>query len=445
MQTFRTRLDTSFPVIKGHLRTVGIALIALLLVLHLVATIAPFVDHHAQIALVVVEGGIYATVVWLVLTGRITVGTATIVAVAVALRLCLLFTEPTLSSDIYRYVWDGRVQGAGVNPYRYIPNDPALAYLRDDWVWPRINRGDYAPTIYPPAAEAMFYLATRLGDSVLAVKVFLFAVDLATMFILMKLLRALDLPSDRLMIYAWNPLVVWEIASNGHIDAAMIAFVFAALLLYRQGRMISAGMALGVAIIVKFFPLVIAPVFYRWGRWRLPLTCIATVAAGYLLYSGVGWKVFGFLQQYMVEEGIRDGDGFWLTQSLARLTGVSVPRNVYLALVVLVLGAVALRNQSAPETPMAPLRYGLGLAAVATVAVSPVYPWYFCWLVGFAVFVPSPPILWLSISAPLLYWAPPRQVLWMVDVVYGGLFLIAFVQCLKWLTVRPFARLKSLS
>src|SRR5437763_1627343 len=83
------------------------------------------------------------------------------VAFAAAMRLMALFAPPYLSSDIYRYVWDGRVLAAGINPYRYIPTDPQLDHLRDPAIWPEINRSNYAPTIYPPAAQAIFFAATR--------------------------------------------------------------------------------------------------------------------------------------------------------------------------------------------------------------------------------------------------------------------------------------------
>lgn len=73
-----------------------------------------------------------------------------VLGAAIALRALLLTAPPILSTDIYRYVWDGRVQAAGINPYRYIPADPALASLRDSVVYPQINRADYARTIYPP-------------------------------------------------------------------------------------------------------------------------------------------------------------------------------------------------------------------------------------------------------------------------------------------------------
>ena len=61
---------------------------------------------------------------------------AAVLAVAAAMRLAVLAAPPYLSSDIYRYVWDGRVAAAGINPYRYIPTDPQLEHLRDPEIFP---------------------------------------------------------------------------------------------------------------------------------------------------------------------------------------------------------------------------------------------------------------------------------------------------------------------
>ena len=88
-----------------------------------------------------------------------------IVVIAIGLRLVLLFTEPLLSSDIYRYVWDGKVAATGINPYRYLPSDDALSGLRDAAIYPNINRPNYAVTIYPPVAEVIFALITRISTT----------------------------------------------------------------------------------------------------------------------------------------------------------------------------------------------------------------------------------------------------------------------------------------
>src|SRR5205823_3818984 len=83
---------------------------------------------------------------------------ALILATAILLRVGALAAPVYLSDDIYRYIWDGRVQAAGINPYRYIPTDTHLAPLRDEAIFPNINRNNYAPTIYPPVAQLLFFV-----------------------------------------------------------------------------------------------------------------------------------------------------------------------------------------------------------------------------------------------------------------------------------------------
>src|SRR5215469_5685831 len=123
-------------------------------------------DTDGFILVALVQGALYLAAVALTWRGslsrRALIG---VFAVAALMRLVVLLAPPYLSDDINRYVWDGRVQGAGISPYRYIPADPHLAALRDETVFPKINRADYAPTIYPPVAEYIFFLGTRLSQS----------------------------------------------------------------------------------------------------------------------------------------------------------------------------------------------------------------------------------------------------------------------------------------
>src|SRR5712664_1451331 len=100
-----------------------------------------------------------------------------IFGLGIVLRACVLLFDPLLSSDIYRYVWDGRVQAAGFNPYRYIPADDALTPLRDEAIYPHINRADYAHTIYPPAAQIIYFVVTRISERVTAMKLAMLVFD----------------------------------------------------------------------------------------------------------------------------------------------------------------------------------------------------------------------------------------------------------------------------
>ena len=155
---------------------------------------------------------------------------------AILFRLIQVVAPPTLSSDLYRYIWDGRVQHAGINPYRYPPADEALAALRDEAIFPNINRPQ-APTIYPPAAQMLFALMYGAWpDSISGTKVFMLLGDLMTMLLLVRLLRQRNVDADRILVYAWSPLVVVELAGSGHLDALMLPFLLGALLALTWGR-----------------------------------------------------------------------------------------------------------------------------------------------------------------------------------------------------------------
>ena len=129
-------------------------------------------DTDGFIVVALVQGALYAGAVALTWRGGLS-RRALIAALTVAalMRLAALLAPPYLSDDINRYVWDGRVQGAGINPYRYVPADAHLAPLRDPVIYPHINRSDYAPTIYPPVAEYVFFLGTRVSASLTAMTV----------------------------------------------------------------------------------------------------------------------------------------------------------------------------------------------------------------------------------------------------------------------------------
>src|SRR5512146_2483079 len=123
---------------------------AALLALEVVALRSQQGERLAPLILVLLaEGAVYFIAVYRVVCandGRL----KPILVVAALLRLPLLLAPPYLSNDVYRYVWDGRVQAAGVNPYRYVPAAAALEALRDDRIYPEINRRERAVTIYPP-------------------------------------------------------------------------------------------------------------------------------------------------------------------------------------------------------------------------------------------------------------------------------------------------------
>src|SRR3972149_612808 len=150
---------------------------------------------------------LYLGSVWSVFRGRADgrVVTTVLIGFSVPFRITLLWTQPVLSDDIYPYVWDGKVQAAGINPYLYPPESPELSHLRDDTIYPQINR-PWARTIYPPGAQRLFRgIYAAKPDSIIFMKATIAACDLLTILLLMRLLRVAGLPPGRGTLYAWHP------------------------------------------------------------------------------------------------------------------------------------------------------------------------------------------------------------------------------------------------
>jgi hypothetical protein len=363
----------------------------------------------------------------------------TVVLIFAALfRLSILFSAPTLSDDIYRYVWDGRVQAAGINPYRYIPADPNLAALRDDAIYPKINRKDYAHTIYPPAAQMFFFIVTRVSASITGMKTAMVLAEAVTVWAIILLLNLLGLARDRILLYAWHPLVVWHFAGSGHLDALAIAFIMLAFLARVQGRSALTGIALGIATLVKLYPVALLPALYRRRDWKSPVAFVATVLCGYIPYLTVGLKgVLGFLPEYTHEEGIESGTRFFLLSLANCLFGESkVTVGVYKLLSICALGGLAIWvAHNGHEDRRSMFAKAAILACGCTIILSPRYSWYITWLVPFLCFFVSAPILYLTFAGFCLYalWRGELQehALMINSVIYGPASLLLLLELFR--------------
>lgn len=306
-------------------------------------------------------------------------GLAIVLVVATVLRLALLLEPPYLSSDMYRYVWDGRVQAAGINPYLYVPAAAELAHLRDVSIYPHINRADYAPTIYPPVAQMIFWAITRFGDSVLAMKLGLLAFEAVGIAALIGLLGQMRLPAALVVAYVWHPLPVWEIAGNGHVDAILMALTFGGLWLTLRSREMLGGTVVALAVFVKPTALLAMPVLWRPWDWRLPALLLAIGVAVYAPYLSAGRRVFGFLAGYVAEEELSSGGGFrylaFVRALVGKIPGGTVP---YLALAGALVAWLALRAAFRDNrSPEATVR-ALGILVLAfLIVLTPHYPWYY--------------------------------------------------------------------
>lgn len=267
------------------------------------------------------------------------VGTASLLMLAAVLRLLLLPLPPTLSDDILRYVWDGRVVRAGFNPYELAPEAPQLGDLRDA-SWEAIPHKEIE-TVYPPLALASFSIAALLPLSVYVLKALVGCIDLVGCFLLCRLASRRGLPTDRVALYAWNPLVTLEIAGMGHIDALGAAVTIACVLFLLPGarRVGSAGVAAAAGVAAKLVPLVALPMWARQSGRASRFLLIAgglslTVLGGLVLSVGgippgltryaISWEfngpLFEPLHRLLAWLGAPEAVA-WLLDGLKELTG----------------------------------------------------------------------------------------------------------------------------
>lgn len=373
---------------------------------------------------------LYLLAVWVVLRPAANDPTllALVLGFGLLFRLAVLPSPVVLSSDLFRYLWDGRVQWAGINPYRYPPAAPELAPLRDDRIFPNINRPTKR-TVYPPGAQVTFAaLAGIAPNSVVAWRVFLLGCEIATGALLLLFLGQMGQPLLAVILYAWAPLAVFEGVQAGHLDAAMLPPLLLAVRWRQQGRMARAGAALGVAVLIKLYPAVLVLAWWRRREWKFPTACAATVAAGYLSYlAGAGFGVLGFLPEYFGSaEDFNVGLRYFLTDAIG--LGSAAAR----AAAMLALGAallvVLLRVQRARGED-ARCVFQAGAAAVAAYLVllpTAMHPWYALWMLPFLTIAPSAAWLWFTGAVTLSYlgyaWKPAPFPGWLRALEFWPLY-----------------------
>jgi alpha-1,6-mannosyltransferase len=356
-----------------------------------------------------------------------------VVALTAVMQGILVFTRPTLSDDMYRYIWDGRVQAQGISPYRYPPNAPELTSLRDSNIFPNINRKPVV-TVYPPAAEAAYALLWRiLPDNVHWFQAMMACGGSLAGILLMGLLRDLNRSPARALIFLWSPLLIFETAHAAHVDGLVLPFLVGAWWLRVRERDGLVGMLLGVATAMKFYPALLLPFLWRpqhpKGRWIMPLTFVLTMAGFYLPYVLVsGRDVLGFLPDYFKETFNIGPLVSWLKNVLWALGWHSPGRITVFALGVIVVCAFWAILNPAPDAETAIRRCILPIGVV-TLFSQNLFSWYMLWLLPLiAIFLAPSSKEWKMFTLP-------RLDAWTGWWLFCGMIGLSYTFFIKWKTV----------
>jgi hypothetical protein len=357
--------------------------------------------------------------------------------------------KPALSDDMYRYVWDGRLQNNGLNPYAYPPDAAEVAPFRegDTIIWPNINRKPYV-TIYPPGAQMAYAVIWRVvGDSIIGFKTAFVLAELASAWLLLHLLRALNQPPQRLLIYLWSPLPIFEVAHAGHVDGLLLPFLILAFWARVKERYGLMGAALGVGVLIKLFPLILLPALLpplfapavqtsnlrdrdrRDWKDRLAasgrpfITAIATftgvIVIGYLPYVAGQHNALGFLPLYL-NENFNMGLAT-IFREVAKANGLSPSTFANL----ITFGGLALLGAYYMLRPAADGRTALlrcvWLIGWFTLFTQNLFPWYLLWLLPLIVCFLEPGKLFGFQRSTVTAW-----------FFFSGLIMLSYTFFIEW-------------
>ncbi len=182
-----------------------------------------------------------------------------IIFIALALRITLLFVSPITSGDYYRYLWDGRIQTEGINPFQYAPEE--LTQFHDEIIYPKVTYPDLK-TIYPPLAQIVFFLSYNISEtSALGFKIFYLLFETGIIFFLYKILCLLRVSPVYIFFYVLSPLVIFEFFINAHIDIVLLFFLSASIFFVLKKNINLSFLFLGFSVLSKVYTLIFLPVY----------------------------------------------------------------------------------------------------------------------------------------------------------------------------------------
>jgi alpha-1,6-mannosyltransferase len=348
-------------------------------------------------------------------------------ALAALWHVLFLPMPPGFDDDVHRYVWDGRVQRLGYNPYLLVPGDPTLAGLHTSET--RTLNNPEVPSPYPPGAQLFFRAVTSIHESTFGLKVAFVACDFAIVFVLLDRLRRTRQGEHWVLAYAWHPLLAIEVAGSGHVDiVGVLLLLVSAASLARHWRAVAA-MSFGLAVAVKLLPIVLLPLYWKRVRMRDAALAAIVLVLLYVPFLKHGRIPIGSLGTYV--QRFRFNDPVFAT--LERVTAPQVVAG--LAVLVGFLAAIWMRRKSAEGSSDAfawPMAASLFCAPV-------VYPWYLLWMLPFLKSTSTLPILvWTLSILPTYYvwhlrtvgrpWLVPD---WIVILEYGSVAVAAAMIALR--------------
>jgi hypothetical protein len=297
-----------------------------------------------------------------------------IVGFALLFRATLIFSAPSLSDDIYRYIWDGKLVVEGINPYSHVPGSIELSNLRDSQ-YDTINHKDIG-TPYGPLTISVFAAVQLVSDSVLLMKVPFILFDCFSMILIVRMLSLNGLSTNNVVVYAWNPLVLMEVAGSGHNDSLGICMLLFALYCVQRKKSYAASFGMAFAFLSKYFSLLLLPIILKHISVQNRFLVVVIALLGYLPFAT-------HMETHILN--ILTVGALWqFNDSLFSLLLIAVPSpTIAKALVIIIMTALAVLVWRSNWSPVKGSMIMIGSALLLTTTVQ---PWYLLWIAPFLCF-----------------------------------------------------------
>ncbi len=308
-------------------------------------------------------------------------------------RVTTLLSTPSLSDDIYRYLWEGNLVLNGENPFTHAPDDPALIPYRGA-TFHLINHKEIS-TIYPPVAQFLFAVSQAVARHPLSMKGLFMIGDLLVVLLLWRILLRRKEDPRRVLFYAWNPLPVMEFSGAGHVDGLAVGFLLLSLYLLAVKRSAWAWLSLSLSILTKYFSVCLVPLYWlREKKIGLLLILCLSILLAYLPFIGAGTALLEGGKQY-TEHWRYNGSVFDL---VVWVTGSLIASKALIAVAFLAAAVIL------PLRFSDPFRVAFVLAGLYVVLSPTLHPWYVTWVLPFLCLFPRYAWLYLSGAVVVSYW-----------------------------------------
>lgn len=370
-------------------------------------------------------------------------------------RLILFFSIPSLSDDIYRFIWDGTLLNNGLHPFAELPG----YYLTKEVpgitpeLYNQLNSPEYF-TIYPPINQFVFASATWLSSDWLVttnvIRALLSGADIGAFILLRKLLQHYQKPVHLAFWYFLNPLVLLEFTGNVHFEGLVIFFLLAGIYLFEIKKNFLSSIGLGLAIGSKLLPLIYLPYLlfqgFKSNRWWVAilagaygaLTLIPLVDESFI--NGLSTSLNLYFQTFEFNASlyfIARQIGFWV-YGYNNIALIGPLLSVVSLLSILALSFIAVKKQwSIPKTFLFILTSYLLLATT-------VHPWYIIPLIALGVLSGYwYPVVWSAMIFTTYFGYTLNGFelpMWVVVIEYTVVFLVGIWEFGKRIPTFKYAR-----